>query len=441
MNKIWLIIKREYLTRVKKKSFILLTILGPILMAAVMIVPAWIALKDKDFQIVEVVDETGVLGRELKSTTDVGFNHNYDNLPDARENLYKENYTSILYIPRNFIHSEVQVYYRKQPGVSTIQFLKSSVKGLIEDDYLLQKCGITRSDLKNEVPGINITTHKQNENGSIEQTSNTGSMIIGIGAALLIYMFIFIYGVQVMRGVIEEKTSRIVEIIISSVKPFQLMMGKIVGIAMVGLTQFLLWIILSTIFIQIGGVAIASKQQTNVAVQMEEFMPDQTQTTKGKSADVEKEIMTLFKENLGHINFVHILLCFLFFFLGGYLLYSALLAAIGSAVDSEADTQQFMMPITAPLIFAFVMAQFVINNPDGGWATFLSLFPLTSPVIMMVRLPYGVPMWELLTSMALLVLGFIAATWLAGKIYRTGILMYGKKISYKEIWKWIKYRN
>src|ERR1035437_6988260 len=265
-------------------------------------------------------------------------------------------------------------------------------------------------------------------------------MAIGFGAGILIYLFIFLYGVQVMRGVIEEKTSRIVEVIISSVKPFQLMMGKIVGIAMVGLTQFVLWVTLTTILYGIGQATFLKdfSDIKNSALQ-QNVIPSMPNQVKIQQQNINYSEAGEMIRGLQNINFVQILFAFLFYFLGGYLLYSALFAAVGSAVDSESDTQQFMMPITIPLVISFVAAQFIMQNPEGPLAFWLSIIPFTSPVVMMVRLPFGVPLWEFALSMALLVITFIFMTWLAGKIYRTGILMYGKKVSYKELWKWLRY--
>lgn len=247
-----------------------------------------------------------------------------------------------------------------------------------------------------------------------------------------------------MRGVIEEKTNRIIEVIISSVKPFELMMGKIIGIALVGLTQFLLWVVLSTTLIS-GGQSLVeqhfAEQETGTSIEeamsgSQSLAPEQEEIAEAQLN--EAAVNELF-DNISMIDFPVILGSFLFYFLGGYLIYSALFAAVGSAVDNEADTQQFMLPITLPIIFSFVMAQVVINNPESSMSFWLSMIPFTSPIIMMVRIPFGVPYWEIGLSMLLLIAGFVATTWLAGRIYRTGILMYGKKITYKELWKWLIY--
>jgi ABC-2 type transport system permease protein len=256
-------------------------------------------------------------------------------------------------------------------------------------------------------------------------------------------MFIFLFGAQVMRGIIEEKTSRIVEVILSSVKPIELMMGKIIGVALVGLTQFLLWVVLTTGIITIATSSFSSKHDSKTTA--EKIMNSKSQQI--MASQVPQDISNDEKNNSGYeifdaissIDFPVMIGMFLFYFLFGYLLYAALFAAVGSAVDSEADTQQFMLPITIPLIFSFIMAQFIIQEPSGSLAFWLSIFPLTSPVIMMIRIPYGVPYLQLLLSMTLLILGFLATTWMAAKIYRTGILMYGKKTSYRELWKWLRY--
>jgi ABC-2 type transport system permease protein len=263
---------------------------------------------------------------------------------------------------------------------------------------------------------------------------------------LLIYFFIFLYGAQVMRGVIEEKTSRIVEVIISSVKPFELMMGKIIGIALVGLTQFLLWMVLTFSMVGLAGKVMAEKnynpEQLEQSFQSSGAgMPGGMGQPFGGATVKPPSTADAFAGLSESINLPLMLGCFLFYFLGGYLLYGALFAAIGSAVDSEADTQQFMLPITIPMILAITMSQVILTNPESSMAFWFSIIPLTSPIIMMVRLPFGVPTFDLVLSMVLLIVSFIGATWISGKIYRTGILMYGKKNSYKELWKWLFYKG
>ena len=442
MNKIKLIILREYLTRIRKRSFIVMTLLGPLLMAGLMIVPVWLSIQDVDIQLVQVIDETYAFHKEFEDSPTIIFDYSEEGIVQAKEDFFKYNYTSILYIPRNAYSSTsaIRLFHKKQPSQKTLNKINNTISDVIERDRIKLKFDIKRDEIKALKPDINVLSISLGEGGEEEESYSILNMILGFSGAILIYFFIFLYGVQVMRGVIEEKTSRIVEIIISSVKPFQLMLGKITGIALVGLTQFLLWVILTTLII-VGAKSVMSDSMTHKMTeqqQMETFMPAQPEI---QNEPVSNNIMQELTENLSLINFPLILFSFLFYFMGGYLLYGALFAAIGSAVDSEADTQQFMFPITIPLILSFVLAQSVIANPDGSLAFWLSIIPLTSPIIMMVRIPFGIQISELLLSMGLLVASFIFFTWIAGRIYRTGILMYGKKSSYRELWKWLFYKS
>jgi ABC-2 type transport system permease protein len=433
LNKIKLIIIREYLTRVKKKSFIIMTLLGPLLMAGLMVVPIWIATKDKDIQKIEVIDETGIFINQFEDTPELIFKNEFVSIEEAKEDLYDGLYTSILHIKSVEKNSEVKMYYKKQPGFSTINNIEKTIEDVIRSTEIQSKFKISKEQLDEIQPSINVKPISIDVDGGEESKNVAISTGIGFFAAILIYFFIFMYGVQIMRGVIEEKTSRIVEIIISSVKPFQLMMGKIVGIALVGLTQFLLWSILTGIIYSV----IMSVFGVDTAVTQTQGMMEGTNVP-----DISGNPLQSIQEAFDTLPLMQIFISFIFYFLGGYLLYGALLGAVGSAVDSEADTQQFMLPITIPLIFSFVVAQTVMENPDGVMAFWLSIVPFTSPVIMMVRIPFGgVETWELLLSMFLLIIGFLGTTWVAAKIYRTGILMYGKKITYKELWKWLFYKG
>ena len=435
MNKIILIIKREYLTRVKKKSFVIMTLLGPLLMAGLMVVPIWLATKDKDLQLIEVVDETKAFINQFENTKELEFKHEFRSIADAKADLYDSKYTSILYIKKTDNEPIVEMYYKKQPGFKTLMRIEKTLEEVTRSIKIQTKFGVPKQEYAKIQPDINVIPISINKEGN-EKAENVGLITaFGFGGAILIYFFIFMFGVQVMRGVIEEKTSRIVEIIISSVKPFQLMMGKIAGIALVGLTQFLLWVVLtgalSMIITSLMGVDLSEVNSPTQEIMKEANMPSLSGYTLN---DIFKSLET--------IPLTQIFVSFLFYFLAGYLLYGALFAAIGSAVDSEADTQQFMLPITIPLIFSFLVAQVVMDDPDGTLAFWLSMVPLTSPVIMMVRIPFGgVETWELLLSMILLIAGFIGTTWVAGKIYRTGILMYGKKVTYKELWKWLFFKG
>lgn len=449
MNKILLIIQREYLTRVKKKSFLLMTIIGPLLMAALVIVPSWLEnmTHDEERQI-GIVEETPLFQSVIPNTDDLKFDYLKDmKLPAAKELLKNDAYYAVLYIPENVINSkQVQIFSKKDPSMG----LKSHVAGFIEKEIERQKLRAENIDediLHRVKTRINVQAIKFNKKGEEEESFRGIKMVLGFVSGFLIYMFIFMYGAQVMRGVIEEKTSRIVEVIVSSVKPFQLMMGKIVGVAMVGLTQFVLWVVLTfTIITAAQSIMMPDKPFTADKAITENVLGKSTETIQQLQPEMEEEIadMTEIKTiftSIRQINFGVVIGSFLFFFLAGYLLYAALFAAIGSAVDSEADTQQFMLPITIPLILGMVMLSTVIENPDSTVAFWFSIIPFTSPIVMMARIPFGVPFSELFLSMAVLILTFVFMTWVAGKIYRTGILMYGKKISYKEIWKWLKYKN
>ena len=398
-----------------------------------MIVPIWLATKDKDLQRIEVIDTTGLFIKMFDNTSELQFADGFRSIEKAKADLYEGDFTAILHIESVKKGSDVTMFYKKQPGISTIAKIERTIENVIRSAEMQRQFKVTKEQISDIQPNITVKPISIDAEGD-EESKNVAIMTgIGFFAAILIYFFIFMYGIQIMRGVIEEKTSRIVEIIISSVKPFELMMGKILGIALVGLTQFLLWSILTgaiySVIMSVFGVD-ASAMSQSADMMKEAGMPDISNP------------LQILSEGLESLPIFQIFISFLFYFIGGYLLYGALLAAIGSAVDSEADTQQFMMPITIPLIFSFVVAQTVVENPDGPMAFWLSLCPLTSPIIMMVRIPFGgVAAWELILSMILLILGFLGATWMAAKIYRTGILMYGKKVTYKELWKWLFYKG
>lgn len=423
-----------------------MTILGPLLLAGLMIVPVWLATKEKTENKIQVVDESFLFVDSIPSTKNVKFEYTSSSLAAAQKEFYNTDYTAILYIPVNIIEggSSVKLFYKKPVGIGTEQYIETTIEKQIFDLKLL-KNNINKTILKNAETSIRVLTEQQQESGQSQRTDTGLNMAIGLGAGVLIYMFIFLYGVQVMQGVIEEKTNRIVEVIISSVKPFQLMMGKIVGVALVGLTQFILWIILTFGIYSFAQHTILKDANAKYSELKKEKEEVYKQGVSINHQEVEKASKSnpLFEmyDSLKGIDFGAIMLCFLFYFLGGYLLYSALFAAIGAAIDNEADKQQFMLPITIPLIFSFAIAQTVIQDPGSPLSFWFSIIPFTSPVVMMVRLPFGVPAGELALSMSLLVLGFIATTWLAGRIYRTGILMYGKKVTYSELWKWLFYKG
>ncbi len=454
MNKILLIIKREYLSRVKKKSFIIMTILGPILMAGIGIVPIYLSLQKTEKQKIEVIDESYLFSYKDKDGNRKGLipekdivHYDYPeiSIQDARANFYATGYDAILYIPKVVLNggqNGINIFYKKQLSSSVLAYIEENISKMIFNAMLATNHVDVNfiKDAKDKST-FTLKTIQVDEEGKDKDTNIAVSIGIGLVSAFLIYFFIFMYGVQVMRGVMEEKTSRIVEVILSSVKPFQLMMGKIVGVAMVGLTQFLLWVIFTTTLYSVASVTILKNIDIKQIQQKEQVIKIGADLNYSEmKQNQQPNEMADFWNNFKKVNLVEILLCFLFYFLAGYLMYSALFAAVGAAVDSEADTQQFMMPITIPLILSFVLAQTIIQNPSSSMAFWFSIIPFTSPIIMMVRLPFGVPAWEIALSMSLLILGFIFTTWLAARIYRTGILMYGKKITWKELGKWLFYR-
>ena len=445
MNKILLIIQREYLIRVRKKSFIIMTILGPILMASLMIVPVYLAqMKSGDTKSIAIIDESGIYDNTFENSE----NYNYFSLDisieEAKDKLPGLEYYALLHIPETkvILPEKAVIYSNNQVTLEVKNHLKNLMEKRIEE-LKLKASGIDKETLLSTQANIDLSTIKLNESGDEEKSYAEVAMAVGFFSALVIYFFIFIFGSQVMRGVIEEKTSRIVEVIVSSVKPFQLMMGKILGIAMVGLTQILLWVVLTfgiyTVFTTIYADTL-NVQNTKDLMMQQQGMSGAMGANQEQIAEQASnpQVAKVF-EIIGSINFGLIIGSFLFFFLFGYLMYSALFAAIGSAVDNETDTQQFMLPVTAPLILAIIVAQFVVQNPEGPMAFWFSIIPFTSPIIMMIRIPFGVPVLDMALAMFLLVAGFVFTTWLAGKIYRTGILMYGKKIDYKELWKWIRH--
>lgn len=442
MRKIFLIIRREYLSRVQKKSFIIMTVLGPILMAALFVVPVYLANISDQEKKIAVIDETGLFQNKFPSSTSIKFENLYMNYDAAVEQITTLGYDAILYIPETVVNNPnaAKLSSVKDMGVGVHSIIEGVIKKELEA-HRLALTGIDKNVLKDVTVNVHVSTFSLKE-GKEERSYSEIRLALGFICGLLIYMFIFLYGAQVMRGVIEEKTSRIVEVIVSSVKPFQLMLGKIAGVALVGLTQFILWIGLTF-------TIVFSLQQTNPDMFKHKEAPKVVVDSKGLSqAEImqQQEAMQLDQSQLNqlldginHIQFGTIIITFLFFFLFGYLLYAALFAGIGSAVDNDADTQQFMLPVTVPLLLGLISLNFVLNNPDGPVAFWLSIIPFTSPIVMMARIPFNPPMWQIALSMFLLVVGFIFATWLAGKIYRTGILMYGKKPSFRELFKWLRY--
>ena len=435
MDKIWLVIQREYLARVKKKSFLLVTLLTPLIFPAIMGVFVLIALEEKDNQslrIIEVIDENKLFF--LESSEQYAFSFSNTTVEEAKELVQNGERYGFLLIPKIDLKSPVGITYygEENPNMNLINYLENNLKKKIEEQRLFES-GIDPKIINEVRTKVAIKSITLDDQGAETVSDATVNYAIGFLAGILIYMFIFIYGNQIMQGVIEEKSSRIVEILVSSLKPFQLMMGKILGIAAVGLTQLIIWIVLigtlTTVVTGFLGMQMPQQQAMEMASSdLGQSMPN------SELGDI--------LQMLSGINVTEIVLCFIFYFLGGYLMYGALFAGIGSAVDAPSDAQQFMLPVTIPLIVAYMgLFVFVLNDPNSTTSFWLSIIPLTSPIAMMGRVSYGVPGIELALSMGLLILGFLATTWLAGKIYRIGILMHGTKPTYKTLWKWIKTNN
>lgn len=450
MNKISVIIQREYLTRVRKKSFILMTILAPLLMASIVILPTFLMMSQKgEFKKIAVIEDNSDLFKGvLKNTKDIEFVYlENTKLDDLKDKYEQAGYYGILYISPLVATTPnaVKLISKKQPPMGLLDYIENSLKKEIERQKLL---AYDIKDLDNIMKNIETSVSVQTVNidatGTEKKTSTGIAMGLTYGLGLLMYMLIFVFGAQVMRGVIEEKTNRVVEVIISSVKPVQLMMGKIIGIALVGLTQFLIWVMLTAAIVTFVRSTFLPK---TTITEIQNNLPQNLMSDNGAAqAQIAKVQANPGMSNLSQAfdsaanqPWGLIIVCFIFYFITGYLLYSSIFAAIGSAVDNETETQQFMLPVTIPLIFALMVALGTMSNPESPLSFWFSLIPLTSPVVMMARIPFGVPAWQLIASMAIMLLTFWGFVWMAAKIYRTGILMYGKKTSWKEMWKWLRY--
>ncbi|MBR8536602.1 ABC transporter permease [Carboxylicivirga sediminis] len=446
MSKISLIIQREYITRVKKKSFIVMTIIGPILFAAMMVLPGWFAsMEDTESKNIAVVDQTGKYNQRIKDTEYLKFSWlNQQDAETIAQDYQDKGYTAYLVIEDDLLQKPdaAKIYSESQITIDVKEHIARNLEKHLENEKLnsYQIDGLDAIVKDIYSVDIKLKTIKLSEDGSEKESSTELVMIAAIIFAMMIYMFVLIYGMQVMRGIMEEKVSRIVEVIVSSVKPFQLMMGKIIGIALVALTQFFLWVVL-TVSIVGTLLAIFSNDATTIDTSKQIEMIGNANSQQIDNAQVNEfaEGFTNIVDKLLSLDLIGSLVLFVFYFLGGYLLYASLFAAIGAALDNEADSQQFVMPVMMPLILSIYVAMAAFRNPTGDIAVWFSMIPFTSPVVMMARIPFQPPIWQIIVSMLLLIGTFILTTWFAGRIYRTGILMYGKKVSYKELWKWFKY--
>lgn len=437
MNNLGLIIKREYLRRVSKKSFILMTLLTPFLFAALIFVPLWLSsIKGDDVHKVALIDKTGKYAPLFENTETYHFIKTDQDL-DSYKNHPTGEIFAFLSITGDLLENPkaATLYSEKQIPIELSRLVNMTLKKQIESDKLATfNIPNLKEIIKECDVDFDIQTIKWGEDGSEQKSSAMIASVIGMIFTLLIYMFILIYGAMVMQGVMEEKTNRIVEIMVSSVKPFDLMMGKIIGIGFVGLTQVFMWGIMTFSLIFGGSLLLGSGAE-------QELIEANMAVNGASMTEITAEApMQEFMEMLSTINFAEIGVLFILYFIGGYLLYSSVFAAVGSAVDNQEDTQQFMVPITILLVFALYAGIYSMENPDGPLAFWCSMIPFTSPIVMMIRMPFDIPIWQTILSIVLLYCTSIGLTWFSGKIYRVGILMYGKKPSIKEIIKWLQFK-
>jgi ABC-2 type transport system permease protein len=447
MKKTLLILKREYLTRVMKKSFIVTTLLVPLFMAAIMVIPTWLATRsDKEERRIAVYDESslflGQLGQEGYTKYQFIEKEKYLTL---KGNPANSEFYALLYIPGNVLTiNQTELLSSKQLPIEIADQIERKLSQIVETDKrnkVIQETGVP--DLEQKLAAtktkISVNTLKVSETGEQQKSSSLVAFIASYGMGFIIYFFVFMYGSMVMRSVMEEKKNRIVEVIISSVKPFQLMAGKIIGTALVGLTQVAIWIVL------IFGImfALQSFFSPDAAQQMGKNVMESQQQMGAASQNmpVTQNQITEVLEMIGNLNIPLIIFGFIFYFLGGYLLYSSLMGAIGAAVDNDEDTQQMVFPVTFPLILSIILLFSISKSPEGSVAFWASIIPFTSPICMLARIPFSPPAWQIILSMFLLIITTIGAIWVGAKIYRTGILMYGKKVTFKELAKWITYKG
>ena len=436
MNKIWLVIKREYLTRVRNKTFLLSTFLFPIIIVAFIIGSTFLAIKSRNKVKIAVVNDPGFLQKNLENdSSSVIFEYPSD---VNSSNYDSKGYVGLLKVNNDTASEKYVIESKKSLSIETMSYVKRQMKKAIEYKMLQEK-NIERKILDSISTASQEAAKVTNQLETGKEANNKLPYIIGFGCGIIIYITMFVFGAMVMRGVMEEKTSRIAEVIVSSVKPFQLMMGKILGIAGVGLTQLLLWIVFLMVLVNIIPLFVSADtlQQFQQAQQAQQSLPG------GSNNTVALQMLQATDTFKTEVNWPLIITCFLFYFLGGYLFYASLFAAVGSAINEDPqEAQSLMLPIMMPIVFGFIILSTSIENPDSPMAFWGSMIPFTSPIVMMGRIAKGVPevvpWWELFLSMGLLILGFIFTTWLAGKIYRTGILLYGKKATWKEMIKWVR---
>lgn len=435
MNHLSLIIKREYLTKVRNKSFIIMTFLSPIIVVAIFALVAYLSnLNNDTVRSISVLDESGLFVEDFVSSPHTKYKLLFDvPLNEAKAEAEKSEIYGLLYIPKTenleSLSKGITFYSKDSPSLSMMKDINSMLESKV-NILKLKDAGIDSQLIKD----LRIRVSANQETFQGKETSKMGSglkLIFGGAAGYLLFMFIIIYGNMIMRSVIEEKTSRVIEVIISSVKPRVLLLGKILGTTLAGLTQFLVWVVLILVLMtaasSIFGIDVAGASPSQQVIE---------QSVDGGAEQIFQDVM----REINNLPIANLIIMFVLFFIGGYLLYASLYASVGAAVDSETDTQQFMMPILMPLMLAVYVGFFtVIDNPHGTVSQVFSYIPFTSPVVMLMRIPFGVPLWQQLISVLILFLTFFGTVWFAAKIYRVGILMYGKKPTYKELWKWLRY--
>lgn len=422
-----------------------MTFLTPFIIAGFVALMFWLSTEEETNYNVLVADETQFFVGKLQGNNYISFLYSNNSLEKCLDKLNRNDVDVLLYIPHNIIEGAggtVKIFYKKTPGLAFQTMIKSQIEKLLFEHKLLAN-NINPQTINSARQQVKIITEKVNEKGEHSEQITAFMSILGFLSAFLMFMFITMYGMMLFKSVIEEKNNRVVEVIVSSIRPFQLLMGKIIGIAILGIGQFIIMSIMSFVLVSIVSVTLMSgvredyqkflKQQKVVYEKGVEANWEQLQNFQG-----ELEAFELLKQ-IDKLNFYEIAISFFFYFIGGYLFYSALLAALGSAADSETDAQQFTLPVTLLLMVGYFIAAKMISNPDTSLSYWASFIPFTSPIVMMARLPFGVPFWEILLSLIILYISFFLMTKLSAKIYRTGILMYGKKATWKEIVRWIKH--
>ncbi|MCI6493113.1 MAG: ABC transporter permease [Bacteroidales bacterium] len=453
------IISREYMTRVKKKSFLLVTFLGPIFFAAMCILPSVIMLMTEDKgKTVGVIDQSGIVMPKMVDNDAFTFkdysSEPLDEMKDKFEDLGLDALVAVSALDEQNRTVNVSAYSKKPLSMDLKEAISSRVDNAIED-YRLSLYDISdlKQIMKDVRSNVNIATYTLDDSGEEKISSSEVYMMISMILSIIIYMFIAMFSGMVMQSVIEEKSSRVVEVLVSSVKATELMFGKIVGVACVALTQFFLWVVLTVVlvsgvstFVGFDTILSTSTDQTEQMTKMVEGMGIDAEAAMEASgmnmtdmtAAVADSEMGAVLSTLRELNYVQLIIAFVIYFALGYLLYASFFAAIGSAVENEADTQQLQIPVTIPLLLAFFIALYAFKSPDSAVVFWGSMIPFTSPIVMLARIPFGVPTWELVVSILLLVLTFFLCAWASAKIYKIGILMFGKKTTFKDLWKWLR---